>query len=268
MACTHQIIDEQGTVWSLESYRAHMRVERPLDNLARYLVEKLGFVLIEKPLGRAPQVSFWDDIVAPLSLVALLQWVHEQSYTRLIFFEGGVGVRPCLMPSIKHINRRISDLVEAATPRHTFEIGELDAHTSPFRRLWAVAEEIHVADIPDATKLSLLNKLFVGRFSISMRNQQNGDFNVIAVGSEIASYQFTHADRLTTFRDMYDTEYGRWIADGFKGLALDVPTRFQQVTAPVRMPNQQNPALYRYSRLIYAPNINGVQRLLTASIAC
>jgi hypothetical protein len=264
-----RIFDEQGNNWALgDELKRYIGTRRPDENLARYCVNKLGYVLADtKPSGTV-FVSFSEDIVGPVALVALLQWLHDQPMGRFVFYQGGLNERPWLIPSLHEARKHIGALLAASTPNHAFEITELAATASPFRKTWQVAEEIHVADIPEALKLRLLDKLFDGRFTLSRRHSETGDFTISAVGSAILDYQFADRDRYTTFRDMHDRDYGQWIADGLKRLSTNESSRFQLVTAPLKFLAQPNRVLHRYSRLLQAPNINGSQRLLTASVVC
>ena len=63
-------------------------------------------------------------------------------------------------------------------------------------------------------------------------------------------------------------DYGEWIADGLMQLRAGEKPIFQLVSAPLKFLDQPNRVRHRYSRLLYAPNIDGRQRLLTASVVC
>jgi hypothetical protein len=264
-----RVFDEQGNNWSLgDELKRYIGTHRPDASLAWYCVNKLGYVLADTKPSGVIFVSFSEDIVGRVALVALLQWLHDQPAGRFVFYQGGLNARPCLIPSLQEARRRIGDLLAASTPAYAFEVAELSAAVSPFRKIWQVAQEIHVADMPEAMKLRLFDKLFDGRFTLSLRNSESGDFVISTVGSAILDYQFADRDQYTTFRGMHDREYGHWIADGLKRLGTNEASRFQLVTAPLKFLARPNRVLHRYSRLLQAPNINGTQRLLTASIDC
>jgi hypothetical protein len=264
-----RLFDEHGTNWALgDELKRYIGTRRPVSNLAWYCVNKLGYVLADtKPSGTI-FVSFSEKIVGRVALVALLQWLHDQPSGRCVFYQGGLNERPYLVPSLQEARKRIGELLSASAPAYAFEVTELSATASPFRKIWEVAQEIHLAEMPEAMKLRLFDKLFDGRFTLSLRHSETGDFVISAVGSAIRDYQFADRDQLTTFRDMHDRDYGQWIADGLKRLATDEGARFQLVSAPLKFLARPNRVLHRYSRLLQAPNINGTQRLLTASVVC
>ncbi len=264
------IVDERGAFWTLgDDFKRHIGTVRDDSDLATYCVAKLGYIVIEVKASRATFINFCEDIVAPVALVSVMQWMHDQPDSRFVFNQGGINKKPFLVPSLAHARKRLGDLIQAATPAFGFETVELAADASPFRKVWRVAQDIHLADdMPMSLKVRLLDKLFEGRFTLSERDSATGDFNITAVGTAILQYQFADCDRYSTFRDMHDRDYGEWIADDLMRLRAGEKPIFQLVSAPLKFPDRPNRELHRYSRLLFAPNIDGRQRLLTASVVC
>lgn len=264
------IVDERGAFWTLgDDFKRHIGTVRSDADLASYCVTKLGYIVIDVKASRAIFVNFCEDIVAPVALISVMQWMHDQPDGRFVFNQGGINKKPLLVPSLAHARRRLGDLIQAASPAYEFETVELAADASPFRKVWRVAQEIHLADdMPTAMKVRLFDKLFDGRFTLSERDDSTGDFNITAVGTSILHDQFVDCDRYSTFRDMHDREYGEWIANGLMQLRAGGQPIFQLVTAPLKFPDRPIRELHRYSRLLFAPNVQGRQRLLTASVVC
>lgn len=263
------IIDERGTFRVLgDDFRKFIGSKRSDEDLASYCVDKLGYIVVECRANNIVFASFSERVVGPIALISLMQWLHERPTARFVFNQGGINTAPNLVPSLRHARQRLSELVQASAPMSSFEVTNLAPEASPFAKVWQVAQEIHTAEMPERMRVRLLDKLFEGRFTLSERDDANGDFTIKAVGSALLPHQFTEQDRYTTFRDMHDREYGKWIADGLKQLApVDQPI-FQLVSAPLKFPELENRVLHRYSRLLFAPRIGGTQRLLTASVVC
>lgn len=263
------IIDERGTFWSFgDEFKRYIGTRRSDADLTAYCVEKLGYIFVEKRSNDVVFANFVDRIAGPVALISLLQWLHEQPANRFVFNQGGVNAAPNLIPSLEHARKRLSDLAERAVPSATFEVTNIPAEASPFGKVWQVAQEIHTSDMPEPMRLKLLDKLFDGRFTLSERNDATGDFNIKALGSAIRSHQFPDASGYKTFRDMHDREYGRWIADGLKQLSPIERPLFQLVSAPLKFVDRPQRVWHRYSRLLFAPEVEGRQRLLTASVVC
>lgn len=269
LKCNRYIIDERGTFWVLgDEFRRYIGSNRTDADLIAYCVNKLGYILVDVRSRNAIFASFLEGTAGPVALVSLMQWLHERPIGRFVFNQGGIDVAPNLIPSIEHARRRLSDLAQSATPSASFEVTNIPMEASPFGKVWQVAQEIHTADLPEAMRLRLLDRLFDGRFTLSERQDATSDFNITAIGSAIVPYQFADSDRHATFRDMHDREYGKWIADGLIQLCPADEPIFQLVSAPLKFVDRPNRVWHRYSRLLFAPTIDGTQRLLTASVVC
>lgn len=267
--CDRYIVDERGKFWVLgDEFKRHVGSKRTDADLIAYCVEKLGYICVETRPNDVIFASFRERVVGPLALISLLQWLHDQSASRFVFNQDGINAAPNLIPSLEHARKRLSDLAEAAIPTGSFEVSDIPAEASPFVKIWQVAQEIHVSAMPEAIRLRLLDKLFEGSFTLSERSDTSGDFCITAVGSAIHGQLFANASGYATFRDIHDRAYGEWIADGLRQLSrVDKPI-FQLVSAPLKFVDRPQRVWHRYSRLLFAPEIEGRQRLLTASVIC
>jgi hypothetical protein len=264
------LIDDRGelfadTPWEIA---ARLKTTRSGASLHAFAVECMGFVLVARSQGRA-YVAFARDAVSPIALAGLLHWLSEHRPSAVCLQHPGQSTVLRILAR-KDAIAFFSSCIDERTTDHPFISNPVPLERSPFYDRWRCAREIcsGLADSEDRDRL--LDAMFGGLFLLSRVDADTGDAVIQCAGSGIRRLdpEFYRGIRGKTFRQAFDTDFGRWSAAEYRRYALADQPIASELAATIRWPNAR-PRVHRYCRMLVPFRTGTADRwLLTTTVDC
>lgn len=259
------LFDENGEAWGLEELAARLGTRLRGRPFAEFVMRNLGFVMAEHSFGAYVRVSYVDDAVVPVALTGLIMWLHDQRERAVLVCDTSGGTTGRLYANRAAAANALSVTIQRHTTTTPYVCQDADVETSVFSSRWRAALELMSTPALDPRDVRrVLNALFNGYFTIADRDAEDDEFRLVLVGDAIRDH-FGPSIQGRSYREMYDPDYGKWVADGIQAASVHQRPFAQDIVAPIKWPKKEQPTVCKYSRLLISTTCADRQVLLTAS---
>ena len=262
------LVDDLGETWADNSTALSKKLgtERSGPDLIRYLVRNLGFVHI-RPGATGCVVTLTEDAASARALIGALYWLTDNRPERVIVEALPAAAAPQRLLAYPQALKFLSGLCETRTERPPFARTRTILGESSFADRWAAAKEVLATnEISDRVRLTILDKLLQGYFSIARRDRCSGRYLVQHISNGISS----HHPALNTvkigqpFSAFDDRPYGAWLDSTFTPLSQDSMPYSEHIEATIGTATTDAKRI-QYSRLVLPFVRSNDLYLLTAS---
>lgn len=251
------LFDDRGEIWDAGSRRLADDLNASIhgEELVDYAIRNLGFVAA-KEMGGSLRLSLRPAAVSPISLSALLYWLHDREADRVLMsFFDRVWSHELVRSRAEAIQRLLARVECGAGGRDgdfLYEELPIDSleETSPLRNVLSMWSEANGAF--DRKRMApFLERGLNGRFVLVEASPTSPALVLKDVGGGLSKPAEYWLARSIGHRveDQPDYDYGKWIAKFYrKVIASGVPS-LSDVDAVIKWPKQSRQS-FRYRRLV------------------
>lgn len=270
------VYDDEGKVWPAQSRTLRVELGCPtadFDFLA-YLVDTLGFILVQPLANGAIRIRLAPAAVSPVALGAMLLDLADAAPERVVLSYPEEGCGDELVAGIEPASRRITELVAAHTQHghptflnQRLPIETLSAVGGPLLSLW----RHWLASSGEASRFAsrdMFDRLLAGRFMLMRPVDER--LMIAEVGSGYVSFGARWCAQAAgrPVEEQPDYSFGMWTRQFFEMATRDREPRLDDIDAVIRRPHHGDQVRVRYRRLVlpFWDDPLGAPSLLSASI--
>jgi hypothetical protein len=268
------LFDDQGEQWDAASHRLAGELCASISGaeLASYAIRNLGYVSVRENKGSL-RVCLRPAAVSPITLSALLYWLHDRAVDRILvsYLDGGWmhemfgscrdAVSRLLSLCAREENGRSGEFL-----RRTCDLGELST-SSPLRGLLDIWTDTFGSD--DRERLwRITRQALKGRYALLEVPERSSQIVFREVGPGFLSLNDDWRARSSGLRleDQPDYSYGKWLTSTYHDAALSGRPTLEDVDAIVSKPGGDRRRV-RYKRLLlFARQKADALSVLSASV--
>ena len=252
------VYDDRGEAWPAQSRTLRVELGCPTADFdfLGYLVDTLGFILVQSLPNGATRIRLAPAAVSPVALGAVLFDLADSGPERIVLSCPGEGCTDELIAGVGAATRRIAQLVAAhdsssdsAFLNQRLPIDTLAASGGPLLALWRhwLASSGRAAQFAAREPL---NTLLAGRFML-MR-PVDGRLVIAEVGSGYLSFGARWCAQAAgrPVEEQPDYSFGLWTRQFFEMATRDGEPRLDDIDAVIRRPHRDDRVRVRYRRLV------------------
>lgn len=265
----HIIIDDEGRAWPDYSValRRLLGTTRSPKALLPFVINNMGFASLG-PHRTGCILNLTATSVSVNAVIGVIYWLSEYKPERVVVQERtAAGLRQTLF-TLPAAFKYLDCLLAQRGAQPLFAAKLLAPSASPFADRWEAARVVLQAEMAEATRTAILNKLFGNFFIITRRDSANGQFVIETVGDVYRQYRDVFGDLTagTPLAKTLDKSYGEWVCNRYAKLDFNGAPTVERIDA--RFPySQLGGTKISYTRLLI-PFARGEEKfVLTASVA-